>query len=403
MTNSTTEILTKKVMKPHYRRGYYRMLKNGKMIYIRDYIVREEEYYQQNTVSPTDYYNRNNKDGKKIQSAVLFEYVGNKRSFYKRTQTLLKERIESEKIKTIVVPFTGSGSDFLNIAPKMICKEKRTVVLNDLNPSIVNLFRTIRDNKVELIHEIESIINDQKSLIGLNPALEDYQLFHKMLREELHDLELNKIMGVRRSALFMIIMNTTFGGNYEWKNGKSHVGISTDLKKFQKYSKTIDKIEMYSFYMDKYEVIVENEDYADILKKYDSLTTLFLIDPPYLRQDADVLVSTAVTYGNPDFPHHECITNVKNLKGQVIYHNYRNQVQTVMFEQNTRFKHVEHEKVINNQKSVNGDDKPMCVEVIYFTTDKPKKRRVKRQITVSAPNNNIYFRPSVQSPIVVSA
>jgi len=75
----------------------------------------------------------------------------------------------------------------------------------------------------------------------------------------------------------------------------------------------------------------------------------------------------------------------------------------MMFEQNPRFKHVEHEKVINNQKSVNGDDKPMCVEVIYFTTDKPKKRRVKRQITVSTPNNNIYFRPSVQSPIVVSA
>lgn len=117
----------------------------------------------------------------------------------------------------------------------------------------------------------------------------------------------------------------------------------------------------------------------------------------------NVLVSTAVTYGNPDFPHHECITNVKNLKGQVIYHNYRNQVQTVMFEQNTRFKHVEHEKVINNQKSVNGDDKPMCVEVIYFTTDKKKKRYGNRQSIVPISNNNIHFRPSVQSPIVKSA
>jgi site-specific DNA-adenine methylase len=278
MTNSITEILTKKAMKPHYRRGYYRMLNNGKMIYIRDYIVREEEYYQQHTVSPTDYYNQHNPEGKKIQSAVLFEYVGNKRSFYKRTQTLLKERIESEKINTIVVPFTGSGSDFLNIAPKMIRDKKRTVILNDLNPSIVNLFRTIRDNKNELISEIKTIIDDQKSLVSSNPTLSDYQLFHKMLREELHNLELNKIMGIRRAALFLIIMNTTFGGNYEWKNGKSHVGISTDLKKFQKYSKTIDKIEMYSFYMEKYEVIVENEDYEDILKKYDSLTTLFLID-----------------------------------------------------------------------------------------------------------------------------
>ena len=364
MANSITVTPTTKRMKPHYRRGYSRMLNNGKTIYIRDYIVYEEEYYQQHTISPTDYYNRHNPDSKKIQSAVLFEYVGNKRAFYKRTQTLLKERIESEKINTIVVPFTGSGSDFLNVAPKMIREEKRTVVLNDLNPSIVNLFKTIRDNKKELIREIETIINDQKSLAGSNPTLSDYQLFHKMLREELHVLELKKIMGIRRAALFIIIMNTTFGGNYEWKNGKSHVGISTDLKKFQKYSKTIDKIEMYSFYMDKYEVIVENEDYADILEKYDGLTTLFLIDPPYLKQDATdpkgttkgILVSTAVTYGNPDFPHRECINNVKSLRGQVIYHNYRNQAQTEMFEQNPRFKHVEHEKVINNQKSISGND-----------------------------------------------
>ena len=74
MTNSTTEILTKKVMKPHYRRGYYRILKNGKMIYIRDYIVREEEYYQQNTISPTDYYNRNNKNNYITYQKKSLEY-----------------------------------------------------------------------------------------------------------------------------------------------------------------------------------------------------------------------------------------------------------------------------------------------------------------------------------------
>ncbi len=403
MTNSTTEILTKRVMKPHYRRGYNRMLNNGKMIYIRDYIVREEEYYQQHTISPTDYYNRNNPDGKTIKSAVLFEYVGNKRSFYKRTQTLLKERIESEKIKTIVVPFTGSGSDFLNVAPKMICKEKRTVVLNDLNPSIVNLFRTIRDDKESLIREIETIIDGQNSLVGSNPTLSDYQLFHKMLREELNNLELKNIMDIRRAALFMICMNTTFGGNYEWKNGRSHVGVATDIRKFQKYSKSIEKIEMYSFYMDKYVVIIENEDYSVILKKYDSSTTLFLIDPPYLKQDADVLVSTAVTYGNPDFPHHECITKVKNLRASVIYHNYRHPIQSMMFEQNPRFKHVEHEKVINNHKSESDTKKARCVEVIYFTTDKKKKRYGNIQTTSPIPNNNVHFQPSVQPSIVVSA
>ncbi|HZF70949.1 DNA adenine methylase [Sulfuricurvum sp.] len=380
------------------------MLKNGKTIYIRDYIVREEEYYQQHTISPTDYYNWKNPDGKKIKSAVLFEYVGNKRSFYKRTQTLLKERIESEKIETIVVPFTGSGSDFLNVAPKMIREnKKRTVVLNDLNPSIVNLFRTIRDDKESLIREIETIIKEQNSLVGSNPTLSDYQLFHKMLREELNDLELNKIMGIRRAALFMICMNTTFGGNYEWKNGRSHVGVATDIRKFQKYSKTIEKIDMYSFYMDKYVVIVENEDYSVILKRYDSSTTLFLIDPPYLKQDADVLVSTAVTYGNPDFPHHECINHVKSLRGQVIYHNYRNQVQTEMFEQSPRFKHVEHEKVINNQKSESNTEKARCVEVIYFTTDKKKKRYGNIPTMSPIPNNNVDYQPTVQSSAVVSA
>jgi DNA adenine methylase len=409
MENKNLEI-TKKVMKPHYRRGYTRVRKDGTEIHIKDYIIREEDYYRLNTVNPTDFYNQNNPDGKTTRSTVLFEYVGNKRSFYKRTQTLLKERIDVDKVNTIVIPFTGSGSDFQNVACRLIRQKsqyynKRKVVLNDLNPSIVNLFRTIRDDKDGLIREIKTIIQDQNDLVPpVAPTLSDYQVFHRLLRDELNNLELKGIMNLRRTALFIIVMNTTFGGNYEWKGGRSRVGVSTDMKKYKKYANTIEKIEMYSFYMNEFDVIVENKDYAEILKKYDAPDTLFLIDPPYLKQDAKVLVSTMVTYGNPDFPHFDCITNVTNLIGQVIYHNYRNDVQTTMFENNSRFKHVEHEKVINNQKSESDTDKPKCVEVIYYTTDKKKQRAKRKSSSITKSfANNVMFNKSIPSIVQMSA
>jgi DNA adenine methylase len=354
-------------------------------------------------INATHYYNKHSGQ-KKTLVQVLFEYVGNKRLFWKWVQVILMYRIDLEVIKTIVIAFAGSGSDFLNIAPFFIeymkkTGKKFTVVFNDLNPSITNLLNKLINPTTRklLIKEVEKIIEDQNELVGENGTHEDRKEYHKLLVQELNTLERKGYMNVRRAALFLICMNTTFGGNYKIKNGISKVSISSDIKKFEKYDKAIEKINMFSFFLDHFNVIVENKDYKKVIKKYDGKNTLFLIDPPYLKQDSNILESTKVDYGAKDFPHEECINMVKGLSGQFIYHNYRNNVQTRMFAENKEIGMMEIHKAINNSKSVSNKPKARCVEVMYFSTWNNKTAVEETTFEVSI----VETQPSVQVETIV--
>jgi len=360
-----------------YLKGKVESVVNGIEANVVDSIENVKELVKSlKLINATVFYNQNNGKGKKTRIQVLFEYVGNKRLFWKWVQIILINRINLEVINTIVIAFTGSGSDFLNIAPLFIEYMKKTgkkikVVLNDLNPSITNLFNKLVNPKSRelLKKEVEKIIAEQAKWLSANPTLQEFQEFDRWLVEELNELENKGYMSIRRAALFLVVMNTTFGGNYQWKNGQSKVSISSDIKKFKKYDNAIEKIEMLGFFLDHFNVIVENKDYKKVMKKYDGKNTLMVIDPPYLKQDVDVLVSTKVTYGNPDFPHEECINMVKGLSGQFIYHNYRNNVQTRMFAENKEIGMMEINKAVNNAKSVaNTNKRARCVEVMYFST-----------------------------------
>lgn len=390
-----------------YLKGKVESVVNGIEANVMDSIENVKELVKSLAlVNATQYYNKNNGQGKKTLAQVLFEYVGNKRLFWRWVQVILINRINLEVIKTIVIAFTGSGSDFLNIAPFFIeymkkTGKKLTVVFNDLNPSITNLLNKLVNPKTRqlLIKEIEKIMADQAKWLSANPTLQEFQEFHRWLVEELNELESKGYMSIRRAALFLVCMNTTFGGNYQWKNGQSKVSISSDIKKFKKYDKAIEKIEMFGFFLDHFNVIVENKDYKKVIKKYDGKNTFTVVDAPYMKLDADVLVSTKVNYGNPDFPHEECINIVKELKGQFIYHNYRNNVQTRMFAENKEIGMMEINKAINNSKSVANKPKARCVEVMYFST-------WNNETTVEEPTtevSTVVTLPSVEVETIIEA
>ncbi|NOR57485.1 MAG: hypothetical protein GQ474_03070 [Sulfurimonas sp.] len=349
---------------PHKRRAHKRVLTNPKrIIFIRATIVHEKEYLKLNTISHRETYNKTTLSP--CLANVLFEYVGSKASFEAITQHNIKQNINLTVVKVVVIVFGGTASEFLNIAPILIGKITK-IVINDKNPSITNLYTSIRDNKEDVIAEVKKIRNDiDEKFKDTKAKLKDYQKHYRKLVEELNNLEKNGTLGVRRAALFITIMNATFGGNYSFKNDISKVSISYDIKKYERFN-IIEKIEMFSFYMQQFTITIETEDFGIVMEKYDSKNALFFIDAPYLKQDDIHLVSTAVTYGNPDFPHKRCIDMTRNLEGQFIYHNYRNKAQEAMFENCKNIEMVEYKKPTNNAKSVNGKKK-MSVEVIYFS------------------------------------
>lgn len=349
---------------PHKRRAHKRVLTNPKrIIFIRATIVHIKEYFKEHTISHRETYNKITISS--CLSNVLFEYVGSKASFESIIQHNIEENINLTVVKVAVIVFGGSGSEFLNAATVLMGKVTE-IVINDNNPSITNLFKNIKNNKEDVIEEVKKIRKDiDEKLKVAKLKLKDYQKHYRELVKELNNLEKNEIFGVRRAALFITVMNATFGGNYAFINAVSKVSISYDIKKYERFN-IIEKIEMFSFYMKQFKITIETEDFGVVMKKYDSKNTLFFIDAPYLKQDDIHLVSTAVTYGNPDFPHERCIDMTRNIEGQFIYHNYRNKAQEAMFENCENIDMIEYKKPTNNAKSINGKKK-MSVEVIYFS------------------------------------
>lgn len=388
---------------PHFVEGYS-YIRNTKEVKVKDYIALREEYYVLHTIDCVSYFNQVNEEGKQCNSGSLFPYVGAKASFYKLVQTLLRERIDfsDEKVETIVTVFGGALNDPLNIFPYLLKNNLNPkIVINDINESLTHFYTMIRDCKDELIEEIQFILEHKKEMFGQVPTLEQHMEYQDLMKKELNNLELGKVFNVTRATLFHLVMLASFSGNYEWKNGKSNVGKTSDLSKYKQMDSAIERIEMVSFYFNKFEIIIHCKDYMELFSMYNTETTLWLLDSPYVKLDGDELVATKVTYGSK-FDHKKYNAEVLKLKGQMIYHNYRNKALTSLFETKDGLRHIEHKKAIKNGKAAKGTKQPRCVEVIYYTTWKSKKTSKKPSIqakTVVQPVVKVPVFPSIVSVI----
>jgi len=115
----------------------------------------------------------------------------------------------------------------------------------------------------------------------------------------------------------------------------------------------------------KFPITIENESFEVMIDRYDSITTLFLLDPQYLKLNSYILEPTRTTYGNKDFPHDVCIDMTTKIKGQFLYHNYKNfKLMELMNKEHIGVKH--HTKFIKNTNSTSNSFET-CVELIYHS------------------------------------
>lgn len=387
---------------PQWIEQFSYVRKDGKEITVKGHLVHKDEYQGLYTCHFSDYFNQVNNEGKHCSAGSLFPYVGGKEQFYKWNQTILREKIDfsDNQVQTVVIPFGGAMNDALNVFPFLLENNYfPKIAINDINETIIHFYKTIRDDKGELIVEIQSLIARKKKLYGDNPTLAEHKEFQKWMRIELNTLEENRVFNVSRAALFHLVMLATFNGNLEWKKGKTSIGITGDISKFHYLNTAIERIEMVSFYFSKFEIVLETMDYKELFKKYDSRETLWLLDSPYLKLKSNEFVSTAVKYGNKDFPHRQYNEDVMNLQGQMIYHNYLNYALVELFSTNPEFQHIEYKKSINNGKPKKGKKQPKCVEVIYFTT---RKKKVSKSKPKPSAKPKTVVKPVVQAPVLPS-
>jgi len=305
------------------------------------------------------------KDYKQVSSHVLFSLAGNKNELKKIIDKTVEENINMDIVKTVVIHFLGSGSEYMNILPKIEDKNIK-VIFNSYENTTYQVFKDIQSNKEALINEIKLIEIEQVEFTKNKTAQKDrllYRDFNKLKLEELNELERKGEWGVRTSALFLFLAPKGFGGNIEWIDNQTKISFPLDMDKSIRSVST--KIEYFKYLMDKCDITIENESFEVIMDKYDSKTTFHLLDPQYVGENLYELISTRTTYGNFKFPHKLCIDKTIKLQGQFLYHNYKNYKLTELMTQD-HIECVEYTKFKKNAKAHDGKYES-CTEVIYHS------------------------------------
>lgn len=196
-----------------------------------------------------------------------FPYVGGKSELAPQIVDLLPDH------HCYVEPFAGSASVLVN-------KPRANVeVLNDLDGDIVQFFETVRDRDEELREFVRDVPYSRELFDEWG---DEYYAGHRPEDP------------VERAGRWVFLRYAAFGGKYGRKSGfkrasvKNHTPPSKVWKKVpQRINDLRDRLRG---------VDIECRDAFDVIEDYDSETTIFYCDPPYVEAQSDYYAGEAVNH-----------------------------------------------------------------------------------------------------------
>jgi DNA adenine methylase len=199
-------------------------------------------------------------------------------------------------------PFGGSAAVLLNREPSPV------ETYNDIDGEIANFFKVLRDQKEELIYAI-----------GMTPF--SRQEFRVAIEKEVNGETISEPERARRFFIRArqvrtgLAQTATVG---RWANclKTSRAGMAGAV------SRWLGSVEGLEYIASRLlRVQIENENAADVIKRYDSKDTLFYCDPPYphgSRGDKN-----AYKYEMVDEDHEKLAAILHKIKGKVALSGYR--------------------------------------------------------------------------------
>lgn len=187
----------------------------------------------------------------------ILKWAGGKRKLLSHIKKLID--LEHLARHTLYEPFVGGGALFMNI-------ENKSVVINDINNELINVYLVVRDHPDLLINEL-----------NIHKKKHDRDYYYKI--REYDRLENYSLMSNIKKASRTIYLNRTcYNGLYRVNSlGYFNVPFGT----YKNPDIVIeDKILSLSKYLNKSNVVIKNEDFSEAIEDA-QLGDLIYFDPPY--------------------------------------------------------------------------------------------------------------------------
>lgn len=211
---------------------------------------------------------------------MLIPYLGEKSKF----ASFITPNIPKD-ISTYVEPFGGAMGVFfsLDFSKFRNCK----FVYNDINYLNYNLFYLLK-NDIRFIQIVKGIKVDK-------------EYYQKSIKEIFEDTDL-----MTKAINWLIVLTCSAPNEIGKDSWRGDMEFEVFKLKWKAYEPHLNKIS---------EIL--NLDYKEVIDKYDSESTFFYLDPPYMGREK--------YYINHDFSensHYELASMLKNIKGRFLLSYY---------------------------------------------------------------------------------
>lgn len=184
-----------------------------------------------------------------------------------------------QNIKTYCEPFSGSFGIYF----KTYLDDNTKVIYNDWNKDQANLFHCSK-NYEKLLEKIEYHLTDKNGILFC-PIDKDKKIFYKELyyatkKSDFPNTDFD-IGDYDRATMYIFLLTSAFNSVSYTAGGFS--GFNKDRMKLLTFVNKLNNEDIRKKLngID----IVENDDFENIIKKYDSVDTYFYIDAPYCQDD----------------------------------------------------------------------------------------------------------------------